>query len=107
MNHDFLRLAVLIAIAGSCRLAFSAESLAVLPTGADGKPLNMDFEQGSLKDWTATGEAFAKQPIRGDTVAKRRGEMKSDHQGDYWIGTFENGLGDKPQGMLTSVPFKI
>jgi putative membrane-bound dehydrogenase-like protein len=107
MKHHLFRFAIAIAIAGSCHLAFSAESLAVLPAGPDGKPLNVDFEQGSLKDWTATGEAFAKQPIRGDTVAKRRTEMKSDHQGEYWIGTFENGLGDKPQGVLTSVPFKV
>ena len=25
--------------------------------GADGKPLNTDFETGDLRDWTATGEA--------------------------------------------------
>jgi hypothetical protein len=29
----------------------------VLPVGADGKPLNTDFETGDLRDWTATGEA--------------------------------------------------
>src|SRR5262249_43105755 len=28
------------------------------------------------------------------------------HQGDYWIGGFEK-LGDRPQGTLTSVPFKV
>ncbi len=78
----------------------------VLPTGADGKPLNFDFETGSLLDWTAEGDAFKNQPIKGDTVAKRRPDMKSQHQGDYWIGTYEND-GDKPQGTLTSVPFKV
>ena len=31
----------------------------VLPTAADGRPLNLDFETGTLKDWTAEGEAFA------------------------------------------------
>ena len=31
----------------------------VLPLGADGKPLNLDFETGTLKDWTAEGEASA------------------------------------------------
>jgi putative membrane-bound dehydrogenase-like protein len=78
----------------------------VLPVGADGKPLNLDFETGTLKDWTAEGDAFKGQPIKGDTVAKRRGDMKSEHQGDYWIGGYEL-HGDKPQGTLTSVPFKV
>ena len=41
----------------------------VLPVGADGKPLNLDFETGTLKDWTAEGDAFKGQPIKGDTVA--------------------------------------
>jgi putative membrane-bound dehydrogenase-like protein len=78
----------------------------VLPVGADGKPLNLDFETGTLKDWKAEGEAFAGQPIRGDTVARRRGDMKSQHQGQYWIGGYER-KGDRPQGTLTSVPFKV
>jgi putative membrane-bound dehydrogenase-like protein len=78
----------------------------VLPVGADGRPLNLDFETGTLKDWTATGDAFAGQPVQGDTVARRRGDMKSRHQGRYWVGTYER-KGDKPQGTLTSVPFKI
>src|SRR5712691_10060730 len=78
----------------------------VLPTGADGKPLNFDFETGTLKDWTAEGDAFVGQPIKGDTVFPRRNDMKSQHQGQYWIGTYEH-AGDKPQGTLTSVPFKV
>jgi putative membrane-bound dehydrogenase-like protein len=78
----------------------------VLPVGADGKPLNLDFETGTLKDWSAEGEAFKGQPIKGDTVAARRGDMKSQHQGQYWIGGYER-LGDKPEGTLTSVPFKV
>src|SRR6516225_11943872 len=78
----------------------------VLPVGADGKPLNLDFETGNLKDWKAEGTAFKGQPVKGDTVAPRRSDMKSQHQGQYWIGTFE-GHGDRPQGTLTSVPFKV
>jgi putative membrane-bound dehydrogenase-like protein len=77
----------------------------VLPVGPDGKSLNLDFETGTLKDWTADGDAFRDQPIKGDTVSPRRGDMKSNHQGNYWIGGFER-HGDKPQGTLTSVPFK-
>jgi len=77
----------------------------ILPAGADGKPLNLDFETGTLKDWKAEGEAFVGQPIKGDTVAPRRGS-RSQHQGQYWIGGYEI-KGDKPTGTLTSVPFKV
>ena len=78
----------------------------VLPTGKDGKALNLDFETGTLQDWAAAGDAFHDQPILGDTVAARRGDSKSEHRGKYWIGGFEK-HGDKPQGTLTSVPFKV
>src|SRR5205807_5821535 len=78
----------------------------VLPVGADGQPLNLDFETGTLKDWAATGDAFKDQPIKGDTVFPRRADNHSRHQGQYWIGGFER-FGDKPTGTLTSVPFKV
>jgi putative membrane-bound dehydrogenase-like protein len=78
----------------------------VLPVGKDGQPLNLDFETGTLKDWTPTGDAFNDQPVKGDTVHPRRGDMHSGHQGQYWIGTYER-KGDKPTGTLTSVPFKV
>ncbi len=78
----------------------------VLPVGADGKPLNLDFETGTLKDWTADGDAFRDQPIKGDTVFPRRGDMHSRHQGQYWVGGYEK-HGDRPQGTLTSVPFRV
>src|SRR5205807_1372520 len=63
-------------------------------------------ETGTLKDWTAEGKAFEQQPIKGDTVFPRRNDNKSQHQGQFWIGGFEK-FGDKPQGTLTSVPFKV
>ncbi len=84
----------------------AADPIGIKPVGKDGKPLNLDFEDGTLKDWTATGDAFDKQPIKGDTVSKRRSDMKSEHQGDYWIGTFEI-HGDDGVGTLTSAPFKV
>src|SRR4051812_44107511 len=83
-----------------------ANSPAIKPTGSDGKPLNSDFETGTLKDWTAAGNAFDQQPIHGDTVQPRRNDMRSGHQGNFWIGSYEVG-GDAPQGTLTSVPFKV
>src|SRR6202008_3189164 len=78
----------------------------VLPTNAAGKPLNLDFETGDLRDWVAEGEAFKDQPIEGDTVHARRKDMHSKHQGKYWIGGFER-FGDRPTGKLTSVAFVV
>ncbi len=67
-------------------------------------PKNLDFEMGDLSHWTAEGDAFQGQPIRGDT-ARARGRESSHHTGEYWIGGFEK-LGDKPKGTLTSDWFR-
>ena len=77
-----------------------------LPKAADGHVLNLDFETGDLRDWTAAGEAFKGQPIEGDSVARRRSDMKSGHQGKFWIGTYEIKQ-DAPEGTLTSAPFTL
>jgi putative membrane-bound dehydrogenase-like protein len=68
--------------------------------------LNLDFEKGSLADWTAHGEAFRGQPVEGDAVHRRRGDMHSNHAGRFWVGTYEIG-GDAPRGTLTSAPFRV
>ena len=73
---------------------------------AQGRPLNLGFETGTLADWTAQGDAFKGQPIRGDSIHMRRGDMKSGHQGQFWVGTYEMG-GDELKGRLTSVPFRV
>lgn len=77
-----------------------------LPLSANGKPLNLDFETGTLQDWTATGNAFEGQPVEGDVVSKRRNDMSSQHQGKFWIAGFEK-LQDTGTGTLTSVPFEV
>jgi putative membrane-bound dehydrogenase-like protein len=79
-----------------------------LPTGADGKPLNLNFESGTLQDWKAEGKAFDKQPVKGPIDPKRPyGEGKrSDHTGEFWIGGFEV-LRDTPIGTLTSARFTL
>ncbi len=86
--------------------AADAAATGIKPVAKDGRALNLDFEEGSLRDWTATGTTFAGQPIRGDTVAVRRGDMKSGHHGQFWIGGYEK-EGDNPQGTLTSASFKV
>lgn len=100
------RLAPLLAAVFVTGLLSSAVADAVIPKAADGRPLNLGFEAGDLRDWQATGKAFEQLPIRGDVVAQRRGDMKSNHDGDFWIGGFER-VGDDPKGTLTSVPFKV
>src|SRR5262245_26908118 len=102
-----LRFALIVVLIPFTASVFAADPPeGIRPVGADGKPLNLDFETGDLRDWTATGDAFKDQPIKGDTVSPRRGDNKSEHQGQYWIGGYEK-YGDKPQGTLTSVPFKV
>ncbi|HJO27045.1 MAG TPA: PVC-type heme-binding CxxCH protein [Planctomycetota bacterium] len=78
----------------------------VLPRGAGGAPLNLDFETGDLTDWTLEGDAFLDQPIAGDAVERRLGTVVSHHAGNYWIGGYEL-LRDEPVGTLTSQPFEI
>ena len=77
-----------------------------LPTDARGRALNLDFETGTLADWRAEGDAFRGQPIEGDAVHRRRGDMSSRHAGLFWVGSYERG-GDPPKGTLTSVPFRL
>src|SRR5436190_21663980 len=72
-----------------CSPLIASPSEGILPTGKDGRPLNLDFETGTLQDWTATGAAFDRQPIKGDTVSPRRSDMRSQHHGNYWIGRSE------------------
>jgi len=76
------------------------------PQGADGASLNLGFELGSLSGWSVEGQAFAQQPMKGDTVFQRRAPDRSRHRGEWWIGTFEV-AGDGPTGTLTSDPFKV
>jgi putative membrane-bound dehydrogenase-like protein len=101
VRHFFIPL--LLAL---CSSVFAAASDGLLPTDKNGHPLNLDFEIGTLQDWTATGAAFDKQPIKGDTVSARRTDMRSQHQGNYWIGSYEI-LGDGSQGTLTSRSFNV
>lgn len=80
-------------------------------------PITWDFENPQLPGWQRQGAAFLRQPTYGDNpTARQRGQV-SNHQGNYWIGTFESRpsptatpgaiQGDEPQGELTSAPFVI
>jgi putative membrane-bound dehydrogenase-like protein len=102
-------LAAILLLAGGPRLSAADPSAGRgggLPVDDKGQPLNFDFESGELRDWKATGDAFKGQPIDGDTVNRRRSDMRSQHVGSFWIGTYEV-VGDKPQGTLTSRLFRV
>ncbi len=81
-------------------------TLSIAPKGPSGQPLNLGFEKGTLEDWVAEGNAWIGQPIKGDTVQKRKPSERSNHTGDYWIGGYEVS-GDAPTGTLTSAPFPV
>ncbi len=53
-----------------CSTRSEGADLGVVPVGPEGRPLNLDFEAGSLKDWKAEGDAFTGPPIQGDAVAR-------------------------------------
>jgi putative membrane-bound dehydrogenase-like protein len=109
-----LSFVVLLAIAAPANAADpvaapapSAPDAGVLPVGEDGKPINTDFETGDLRDWKVlSGNGFNAQPIKGDTINARRGDMHSNHAGNYWIGTYEI-KEDGPRGIIQSKPFKV
>lgn len=78
------------------------------PLGADGQPLNLDFETGTLRDWTAAGNAFEGQPVEGEIDQNRTfGEGKrAEHTGKFWLGGYERSQ-DGPTGSLVSAPFEV
>ncbi len=77
------------------------------PKAEDGRVLNLGFEDGTLRDWTASGEAFEKQPVKGEIdQARPFGKGRTaNRKGEFWIGGYEI-LRDDPKGTLTSAAFK-
>ena len=77
---------------------------------------NFDFERGT-SGWKRTGTVFNNQPTFSDNPTARNKGEPSNHQGDWWIGGFENRSskaaeagavqGDTPIGTLTSSWFRI
>jgi putative membrane-bound dehydrogenase-like protein len=106
MRPSRLGSSIIAAVLAAWTSFCSGADVGVVPVDAQGVPLNLGFEAGSLKDWHAVGNAFDRMPVDGDTVSKRRGDMKSGHEGRFWVGTYERS-GDPARGTLTSVPFKL
>ena len=84
----------------------SEESEGVLPKADDGRELNLGFEDGTLRDWTAQGEAFQGQPVNQDGISSRWPGQVSAKEGRWFIGGYEK-TNDKPKGRLTSASFKV
>ena len=58
-----------------------------------------------LADWRATGDAFAKQPVKAESAYVRKQYV--GHEGAFYIGTYERDQGDGPQGTLRSPDFEL
>jgi uncharacterized protein (DUF608 family) len=61
-----------------------------------------DFERDNYDGWTATGAAFGKTPAKGTSPGQQK---VSGFAGKRLVNTFVPN--DKPQGTLTSKPFRI
>ncbi len=67
------------------------------------RSLNLDFEAGSLSDWTATGDAFSVVKAAGRSPELR--DAPDDRAGDYWVSSRPGG--SPKRGVLTSAPFPV
>jgi putative membrane-bound dehydrogenase-like protein len=110
----FLRTLFALAACSLCCVTQAAnpinepESAGFQALGEDGRVLNLNFEKGDLTDWTAEGNAWEKQPIKGDldTVRGATQPKRALQTGDFWLGGYEIN-GDKGQGTLSSAPFLV
>ncbi|SOD91713.1 PVC-type heme-binding CxxCH protein [Spirosoma fluviale] len=76
-----------------------------LPT-KNGKPLNLNFETGTLADWTATGDAFTNPLVDQDPSPVHDKEMHIGFDGKYFLSSGGT-VNYKQTGTLTSVPFTV
>jgi len=67
---------------------------------ANGHTVNVDFETGTLEDWTATGDAFALVK-----VDPQRRDAQSAVAGAYWVSS--GVAGNSRRGTLSSAPFRV
>jgi hypothetical protein len=72
-----------------------------LALNSDGDPANLNFENGTLEGWKATGGAFNGQPSQLEAKGKRYG-----FTGTFLVDTWRPN-GDRPQGTLTSKAFMV
>lgn len=72
----------------------------------DGKPLNLNFETGTLKDWTASGDAFVSPIFNSDPSPVHGAEDKINFEGKSFLSS--GGTKNyKLTGTLTSESFQV
>ena len=72
----------------------------------NGLPLNLNFETGTLSDWTATGDAFTNPLVSADPSPLHEKDTKIGYEGQYFL-TSGGTQNYKLTGTLTSVPFRV
>ncbi|WP_128548489.1 PVC-type heme-binding CxxCH protein [Larkinella soli] len=86
--------------------AVTSETVAGIVPVKDGQPLNLNFETGSLKDWTVTGDAFTSPLVSQDPSPLHEKDMNIGFGGKYFLSSGGT-VNYKLTGTLTSVPFKV
>ncbi len=86
--------------------ALSGPTIAGQLPEKNGRPLNLDFETGTLQDWIATGDAFANPLVSADPSPLHEPDVKLGFAGKYSITSGGTKNADL-KGTLTSVSFKI
>ena len=81
-------------------------TVAGIPVTKKGRVLNLGFEDGTYTDWTVEGSAFGEVPVEGDVVLLRTGELRSEHEGRYWVNGSEIN-GHRDLGSMTSESFNV
>lgn len=72
----------------------------------NGKPLNLDFETGDLRDWIATGDAFTSPLISADPSPIHDKDMMIGFEGKNFLSSGGT-VNYKLTGTLTSVSFAV
>lgn len=86
--------------------AINKATVAGLVPTKNGKPLNLNFEEGTLADWTATGDAFTSPLVSQDPSPVHEKDMTIGFEGKYFLSSGGT-VNYKQTGTLTSVPFPV
>lgn len=86
--------------------AISAAIIAGQLPMKNGQPVNLNFETGTLKDWTATGDAFTNPIFGNDPSPVHEKEMHIGLAGTHFLSSGGT-TNAKLTGTLTSVPFTV